>query len=69
MTWCDRCQREFDVGLLRDDGGCPACGQLLTDAPSGGSAPWHFWVVAAAAALYLGWRALQGIIWVVQQII
>ncbi len=24
--------------------------------------PWHFWVLLAMAALYLGWRALQGIL-------
>jgi hypothetical protein len=24
--------------------------------------PWHFWVMVAAAAIYLGWRAIQGLI-------
>jgi len=24
--------------------------------------PWHFWVMVASAALYLGWRAVQGLI-------
>ena len=23
--------------------------------------PWHFWLLLAAAAVYLGWRAVQGI--------
>jgi len=23
--------------------------------------PWHFWVMVAATALYLGWRVIQGI--------
>jgi hypothetical protein len=24
-------------------------------------APWHFWVLVAAVAIYLGWRLIQGI--------
>lgn len=24
--------------------------------------PWHFWLMVVAAALYLGWRAVQGIL-------
>jgi hypothetical protein len=69
VTWCGQCDRDFDIGLLGEDGGCPVCGQWLAKPSRGGSVPWHFWVVAAGAVLYLGWRALQGIIWVVQQII
>ena len=23
--------------------------------------PWHFWLLLAAAAVYLGWRAVQGV--------
>lgn len=23
--------------------------------------PWHFWLIAVLTALYLGWRAVQGI--------
>ncbi|MFV0318166.1 MAG: hypothetical protein ACK5O2_14540 [Microthrixaceae bacterium] len=26
-------------------------------------APWHFWVLVAAVAIYLGWRLIQGIMW------
>ncbi len=26
-------------------------------------APWHFWVLVAALALYLGWRLIQGVAW------
>ncbi len=25
--------------------------------------PWHFWVMLAALALYLGWRVVQGVAW------
>jgi hypothetical protein len=30
--------------------------------------PWHLWLIAAAVALYLGFRAWQGIEWVIQQL-
>ncbi len=26
-------------------------------------APWHFWVLAGFVVLYLGWRLVQGIMW------
>ncbi|MCO5319203.1 MAG: hypothetical protein M9942_12285 [Microthrixaceae bacterium] len=26
-------------------------------------APWHFWVLVAAVVIYLGWRLVQGIAW------
>ena len=29
-------------------------------------APWHFWLVVAMATLYLGWRAAEGVVWLVQ---
>ncbi len=29
-------------------------------------APWHFWLVVAMATLYLGWRAVEGVVWLVQ---
>jgi hypothetical protein len=29
--------------------------------------PWHLKLLAAAVALYLGWRALQGIEWLVHR--
>jgi hypothetical protein len=27
--------------------------------------PWHFWVVVGALVLYLGWRAVEGVLWVI----
>jgi hypothetical protein len=43
-------------------GECPVCGKVIS-APT--KAPWHFKVLVGAAALYLGWRAVQGAAWVV----
>jgi hypothetical protein len=27
--------------------------------------PWHFWILVVAAAIYLGWRAVQGVQWLI----
>lgn len=45
------------------DGTCPSCGRLIGDPPKPQRVPWHFWVLVAAAVSYLGWRAVQGIEW------
>ena len=29
-------------------------------------APWHFWLVVVMATVYLGWRAGEGIVWLIQ---
>ena len=26
--------------------------------------PWSFWLLIVLTALYLGWRAVQGVVWV-----
>lgn len=31
-------------------------------------APWSFKIMVGLAVLYLGWRLVQGIVWVVQRI-
>jgi hypothetical protein len=36
---------------------------MIAEPPETSRVPWHFWVLVAAAALYLGWRAVQGIDW------
>ena len=36
---------------------------MIGDPPPAGKVPWHFWILVVAAALYLGWRAIQGIQW------
>jgi hypothetical protein len=30
--------------------------------------PWHFWVMLIALAIYLGWRAIQGVMWVIERL-
>jgi hypothetical protein len=64
------------------DGTCPTCGTAVDPgaarAPATASdasldddtppLPWHFWLLAGALALYLGYRAFQGIEWLARQL-
>ena len=29
--------------------------------------PWHFWILIVALGIYLGWRAVQGIEWLIHR--
>ncbi len=56
--WCGAC------GQWREEDECPDCGQVLVDEEPP-PIPWHFKVLVVATVLYLGWRAVQGVIWLV----
>jgi hypothetical protein len=61
MPWCETCSRFYNPTSLHADGSCPTCGTQVA-APV--KTPWHFKLLLASVALYLGWRAWQGIEWV-----
>jgi len=46
------------------EGGCPTCGGE-EELPR---APWHFKLLVVATVIYLGWRAWQGLAWVIQKL-
>lgn len=60
MPWCEDCNRFWNPPSMGAGGECPTCGRVLAQAPG---APWHFKLLAVAVALYLGFRAWQGIDW------
>ncbi len=75
MPWCDACDRFLSPSTVKVDGTCPSCGRVVDpgrahlvktepedddDLPP---IPWHLWLLAAALAVYLGYRAMQGIEW------
>lgn len=75
MPWCEDCSRFYTPSTLSPEGDCPE-GHHVADpeaahtvVQSGAEpreeddvkAPWHFWVLVAAVAIYLGWRLIQGI--------
>lgn len=53
------------VGAPAEDGVDTDGGEGEDDLPA---APWHFKLMLAALAIYLGWRAVQGVEWLVQQL-
>jgi hypothetical protein len=39
---------------------------MIGEPPTIQKVPWHFWILVVAAGSYLGWRAVQGVIWLLQ---
>ena len=67
MPYCDDCSKFWSPNSLPPDGTCPSCGRLIAEPPKPQRIPWHFWVLLVAAAVYLGWRAVQGIGWLLNR--
>jgi hypothetical protein len=80
MPWCDDCSKFWNPNSMPADGRCPTCGRSLV-APETSAAttpsvnlkelageekmPWHFKLLVVALVLYLGWRAFQGVEWLI----
>ena len=69
MAECRVCGPVGAVGTVADDGevgqpdvegSCPTCGRELEPPVK---APWHFKLLVVSVVIYLGWRAWQGIEW------
>jgi hypothetical protein len=71
MPWCETCSRFLNPNSLNPDGSCPSCGRVVaepaaTDAAEAQvKAPWHFKLLLVAVVVYLTWRIVQMISWVV----
>jgi len=67
MPYCEDCARFYNPNTLNDGGDCPE-GHHVADPEEAneerGRIPWHFWLMLSALVLYLGWRLVQGIVWV-----
>jgi hypothetical protein len=76
VPWCTACSRFLSPPTVRADGTCPECGEPVEPGQAHGAEvadehagmPWHFWLLAAALAIYLGWRFFEGIEWVWHQV-
>jgi hypothetical protein len=81
VPWCATCDRFLSPPSVRSDGTCPTCGRTVdgghahaaapedaTKPRRASSLPWHLWLLAAALAVYLSFRAWQGIEWVIHQL-
>ena len=68
MPWCEECDRFVTPTSLGEGGGCPRCGNAVDGAQAAepdAPVPWHFKLLLLATVVYLGWRAVQGVVWVV----
>lgn len=74
MPWCEGCSRFLTPTTLGQGGECPTCGRVVAEPEDAGATeeapevPWHFKLLVVATALYLGWRAVQGIAWLVHRL-
>ena len=64
--WCERCQHPVEDDELTEAGACPECGIVLREERR--PVPWHFKLMIVATVIYLGWRAYQGIGWLVHHV-
>lgn len=51
---------------MTEAGECPTCGRVLGEPRAEVKAPWHFKLLVVATVLYLGFRAVQGVAWIMQ---
>ncbi len=70
MPWCEECARFYNPNTLDEEGDCPSRATTWPTRPTGArrrapGVPWHFWLLLAALSIYLGWRLIQGIGWVI----
>lgn len=64
QLWCDTCEASVPIGDLDEDDCCPTCGEPI----GGRRIPWKFRLMIFASVVYLGYRAFQGITWVVHHV-
>lgn len=65
MPWCEECSKFWNPTSMNADGTCPTCGRTIV-APA--KTPWHFKLLMAALVLYLGFRAVQGVEWLLHRL-
>lgn len=67
MPWCEECDRLVEDEDLDEEGSCPTCGTVLTEQERR-PVPWYFKFMLVASVVYLGYRAYQGVTWVVHHV-
>lgn len=67
MPWCDHCDAYQAPNALNPDGTCRVCSNKVDMADMKVKpverAPWHFWMMVVALVAYLGWRLIEGVVW------
>ncbi|HEY3142016.1 MAG TPA: hypothetical protein VGJ86_12845 [Acidimicrobiales bacterium] len=73
MPWCEGCSRFLNPNTLNADGTCPECGRKVAEPEEVSAAiesgptkaPWHFKLLVAVTVIYVGFRIIQMISWVI----
>ena len=65
MAWCEQCDRQLEDEEVAEDRTCPSCGTPVQDHRA---SPWWFKFLAVATVIYLGYRAFQGVTWVIHHV-
>lgn len=67
MPWCESCSRFYNPTSVAPDGTCMKCGTFIADdlPDEDTRIPWHFWALVLALVIYLGWRLIEVVIWLV----
>ena len=65
MPWCEECAKFWTPTSLDTDGSCPACGRTIAVATPEPKAPWHFKLLVGAVIVYLAYRAVQLVEWLI----
>jgi hypothetical protein len=77
VPWCETCSKYLAPTALNSDGTCPTCGApvgeieqraeqvVADDVVADEGTPWHFKLLIGVVAIYLGWRTVQMIGWLI----
>lgn len=65
MPWCEECAKFWTPTSLDRDGSCPSCGRGIAVAAPEPKAPWHFKLLVLAVIVYLGYRLVQLVEWLI----
>jgi hypothetical protein len=70
MPFCEDCAKFWSPNSMPATGKCPNCGLQIASPQEAAEtseyrAPWHFKVMIVLAAVYLGWRLVQMIQWII----
>lgn len=69
MPYCTDCDRFYSPNTLTTAGDCPS-GHHVADSTAlpDPKVPWHFKLMLAFLIIYLGWRGVQGVEWVLDRL-
>ena len=65
MPWCEECSKFWTPTSLGTDGSCPGCGRTVATKVEEPKAPWHFKLLVVAVIVYLAYRVIQVVGWLV----